>query len=202
MQEGVLRLHRARENGERIETPRAYLSTVVSRLSLDHLRSARRHRRETYVGDWLPEPLVVEVSERSIHTVKFPDGAGAVEPRSPGSCAFRSMVAPTDAAGQSAIAAMVSIIARRPRRVRPRNCKRPVVPAAPLPNTGASTQSRRVSEVNVRRCGPRCHPSAAGNPIGDDLRVEADSQSLAGDPTRRHNDHSAGDRDGRIRGRR
>ena len=57
VQEGFLRLHRAREGGKRIESPRAYLSTVVSRLSLDHLRSARA-RRETYVGEWLPEPLV------------------------------------------------------------------------------------------------------------------------------------------------
>jgi RNA polymerase sigma-70 factor (ECF subfamily) len=57
VQEGFLRLHRARETGERIESPRAYLSTVVSRLSLDHLRSARV-RRETYVGEWLPEPLM------------------------------------------------------------------------------------------------------------------------------------------------
>src|ERR687894_400201 len=46
VQEGFLRLHRASEGGERIESPRAYLSTVVSRLSLDHLRSARV-RRET-----------------------------------------------------------------------------------------------------------------------------------------------------------
>jgi RNA polymerase sigma-70 factor (TIGR02957 family) len=57
VQEGFLRLHRARKGGVRIESPRAYLSTVVSRLSLDHLRSARV-RRETYVGEWLPEPLV------------------------------------------------------------------------------------------------------------------------------------------------
>ncbi len=57
VQEGFLRLHRAREGGARIESARAYLSTVVSRLSLDHLRSARV-RRETYVGEWLPDPLV------------------------------------------------------------------------------------------------------------------------------------------------
>jgi RNA polymerase sigma-70 factor (TIGR02957 family) len=57
VQEGFLRLHRAREGGERIESPRAYLSTVVSRLALDHLRSARV-QREVYVGEWLPEPLV------------------------------------------------------------------------------------------------------------------------------------------------
>jgi len=59
VQEGFLRMHRARAGGERIESPRAYLSTVVSRLSLDQLRSARA-RRETYVGEWLPEPLITE----------------------------------------------------------------------------------------------------------------------------------------------
>ena len=47
VQEGFLRLHRARESGERIESSRAYLSTVVSRLSIDHLRSARS-RLATY----------------------------------------------------------------------------------------------------------------------------------------------------------
>jgi RNA polymerase sigma-70 factor (TIGR02957 family) len=62
VQEGFLRLHRAREGGERIESPRAYLSTVVSRLSLDHLRSARV-RRETYVGEWLPEPLAASADD-------------------------------------------------------------------------------------------------------------------------------------------
>jgi RNA polymerase sigma-70 factor (ECF subfamily) len=36
---------------------RAWLTTVVSRLALDRLRSAV-HRRETYVGQWLPEPIV------------------------------------------------------------------------------------------------------------------------------------------------
>jgi RNA polymerase sigma-70 factor (ECF subfamily) len=58
VQEAFLRLHRTIEGGERIESPRAYLSTVVSRLCIDHLRSARA-RRETYV-DALPEPLVGE----------------------------------------------------------------------------------------------------------------------------------------------
>src|SRR5919197_1508566 len=62
VQEGFLRLHRAREGGERIESARAYLSTLVSRLSLDHLRSARV-RRETYVGEWLPEPLLTSADE-------------------------------------------------------------------------------------------------------------------------------------------
>lgn len=42
---------------DRIVDPRAWLTTVVSRLGLDRLRSAPR-RRETYVGEWLPEPVV------------------------------------------------------------------------------------------------------------------------------------------------
>lgn len=40
-----------------IDTPAAYLTRVVTRLCLDRLKSARV-RRETYVGPWLPEPLV------------------------------------------------------------------------------------------------------------------------------------------------
>ncbi|KXW75038.1 RNA polymerase sigma factor SigJ, partial [Mycolicibacterium phlei DSM 43071] len=42
---------------EKIADLRAWLTTVVSRLGLDRLRSAAR-RRETYVGQWLPEPVV------------------------------------------------------------------------------------------------------------------------------------------------
>ena len=59
VQEAYLRLHRAEQEGQRIESPRAYLSTVVTRLSIDVLRSARS-RRETYVGEWLPEPLLAD----------------------------------------------------------------------------------------------------------------------------------------------
>jgi RNA polymerase sigma-70 factor (TIGR02957 family) len=62
VQEALLRLHRARSEGERIESPRAYLATVVTRLAIDQLRSARR-RRETYVGEWLPEPLLTSEDE-------------------------------------------------------------------------------------------------------------------------------------------
>jgi RNA polymerase sigma-70 factor (TIGR02957 family) len=72
VQEGFLRLHRAREGGERIASPRAYLSTVVSRLSLDQLRSARV-RRETYVGEWLPEPLVASADEDPARKAEMAD---------------------------------------------------------------------------------------------------------------------------------
>jgi RNA polymerase sigma-70 factor (TIGR02957 family) len=57
VQEGMLRLHRAMAAGEEIASPAAYLATVVTRLAIDELRSARV-RRETYVGEWLPEPLL------------------------------------------------------------------------------------------------------------------------------------------------
>lgn len=43
--------------GDGVESPRAYLATITTRLAIDHLRSARV-RRESYVGTWLPEPLV------------------------------------------------------------------------------------------------------------------------------------------------
>ena len=72
VQEGFLRLHRARESGERIESPRAYLSTVVSRLALDHLRSAKV-RRETYVGEWLPEPLVASADDDPARKAEMAD---------------------------------------------------------------------------------------------------------------------------------
>ncbi|MES1209288.1 MAG: sigma-70 family RNA polymerase sigma factor [Pseudomonadota bacterium] len=45
-----------------IEEPRAYLARVVSRLCLDHLKSAS-HRREQYVGTWLPEPVVASPAQ-------------------------------------------------------------------------------------------------------------------------------------------
>jgi RNA polymerase sigma-70 factor (TIGR02957 family) len=57
VQEAFLRLHRMLREGERVESPRAYLATVVTRLCIDQLRSARA-RRERYVGEWLPEPLL------------------------------------------------------------------------------------------------------------------------------------------------
>ena len=54
-QEAWLRWQRA--DGEDIRDPRAWLSAVAVRLSLDALRKART-RRETYVGPWLPEPIL------------------------------------------------------------------------------------------------------------------------------------------------
>jgi RNA polymerase sigma-70 factor, ECF subfamily len=59
VQEAFLRYHRALAQGVVVEAPKAYLSAVATRLAIDHLRSARV-RRETYVGPWLPEPIVTD----------------------------------------------------------------------------------------------------------------------------------------------
>jgi RNA polymerase sigma-70 factor (ECF subfamily) len=55
VQEAFVRLHEAGE----VESPKAWLSTVVTRLCIDHLRSARV-RREEYPGTWLPEPVLAD----------------------------------------------------------------------------------------------------------------------------------------------
>ena len=59
VQESFLRIHRAEAEGTKVESPKAYLSAVATRLSIDHLKSARV-RREQYVGQWLPEPLLTD----------------------------------------------------------------------------------------------------------------------------------------------
>lgn len=56
LQEAFLRWLKRSPN-EEISSPKAYLSTIVTRLCLDQLRSARA-QREVYVGQWLPEPLL------------------------------------------------------------------------------------------------------------------------------------------------
>lgn len=48
--------------GAQVDMPAAYLTRVVGRLCLDRMKSAR-HRRESYVGAWLPEPLIAEGDE-------------------------------------------------------------------------------------------------------------------------------------------
>jgi RNA polymerase sigma-70 factor (ECF subfamily) len=59
VQETYLRYQTA--SSETIRSMRAFLTTITTRLSLDHLKSARV-QRESYVGQWLPEPLMTEES--------------------------------------------------------------------------------------------------------------------------------------------
>jgi RNA polymerase sigma-70 factor (ECF subfamily) len=71
---------RTQEAVEPVREPRAYLTTVVVRLALDSLRSARV-RREAYVGPWLPEPVLTE-----------PDAAFGGEPRDLSSLSFAFLI--------------------------------------------------------------------------------------------------------------
>jgi RNA polymerase sigma-70 factor (TIGR02957 family) len=59
VQEALLRVHEALDAGEQIASPRAFVATVTTRLAINELRSARA-RRERYVGEWLPEPIITD----------------------------------------------------------------------------------------------------------------------------------------------
>src|SRR5262249_38192801 len=64
----------ARGSGE-IESPKAYLSAVTTRLAIDHLRSARV-RKEQYVGQWLPEPLLTD--ENAVDGARYVEEADSL----------------------------------------------------------------------------------------------------------------------------
>ncbi|MEP7054141.1 MAG: RNA polymerase sigma-70 factor [Actinomycetota bacterium] len=70
LQESYLRWQQA--DRSLVETPAAYLTTVVTRLCLDVLKSARV-QRETYVGPWLPEPLLTETAPDPAETAELAD---------------------------------------------------------------------------------------------------------------------------------
>jgi RNA polymerase sigma-70 factor (ECF subfamily) len=72
VQEALLRLHRALEDGQQIQSPRAFVATVTTRLAINELRSARA-RREEYVGEWLPEPIITDGSDDPAQYVEMAD---------------------------------------------------------------------------------------------------------------------------------
>jgi RNA polymerase sigma-70 factor (TIGR02957 family) len=72
VQEAFLRAERAEAEGTRIESRKAYLTTVTTRLAIDELKSARA-RRETYVGPWLPEPLVTSTEPDAAEHAEIAD---------------------------------------------------------------------------------------------------------------------------------
>src|SRR6058998_3214266 len=57
LQDAFIRWQQAADDD--IRSPRAFLVTIISRLCINHLQSARVQREE-YVGQWLPEPLVTD----------------------------------------------------------------------------------------------------------------------------------------------
>ena len=70
VQETFLRWQTVSKQG--IKSTKAYLTTIVTRLSIDHLRSARV-QREQYIGPWLPEPIVTEKSADPIALAELSD---------------------------------------------------------------------------------------------------------------------------------
>jgi RNA polymerase sigma-70 factor (ECF subfamily) len=71
VQEAFLLFHRESSKGTEIESPKEWLSTVTTRLAINHVLSARV-RRENYVGTWLPEPLLID-SESEAHCAENAD---------------------------------------------------------------------------------------------------------------------------------
>ncbi|HEY7062049.1 MAG TPA: sigma factor, partial [Chloroflexota bacterium] len=74
VQDAFLRYHTT--PNFQIRSPRAFLSTIVTRLSLDRLKSAR-HAREQYVGSWLPEPVLTASTDLSEGSARPRFGADA-----------------------------------------------------------------------------------------------------------------------------
>ena len=72
VQEALLRVHQSLESGEQIASPRAFVATVTTRLAINELRSARA-RREHYVGEWLPEPIITDGTDDPAQQAEMAD---------------------------------------------------------------------------------------------------------------------------------
>jgi RNA polymerase sigma-70 factor (ECF subfamily) len=72
VQEAFFRLTRVQLRGVVVESPKAYLAAATTRLAIDHMRSARV-RRESYVGTWLPEPILTDLDENPEHMAELSD---------------------------------------------------------------------------------------------------------------------------------
>ena len=70
LQEAYLRWHKT--DVEKIESPEAWLVTVVTRLSIDRLRQVKKER-EIYIGPWLPEPLFTQKIHTPEEELEFAD---------------------------------------------------------------------------------------------------------------------------------
>jgi RNA polymerase sigma-70 factor, ECF subfamily len=68
LQETYIRWQQADKDA--VRSPRAFLVTIISRLCINHLESARVQREE-YIGQWLPEPIVTDVASDPLAMVKL-----------------------------------------------------------------------------------------------------------------------------------
>ncbi len=72
VQEALLRVHHALDGGEPLASPHAFATTVTTRLAINELRSARA-RRERYVGEWLPEPIITDGLDDPVRHAEMAD---------------------------------------------------------------------------------------------------------------------------------
>jgi RNA polymerase sigma factor (sigma-70 family) len=72
VQEAFLRFHRETSEGADIDSPKAWLTTVTTRLAINQLQSARV-RRENYVGTWFPEPLLTDTESEVVRHAETAD---------------------------------------------------------------------------------------------------------------------------------
>ncbi len=70
VQETFLRWHQTAD--AKVRSAKTYLATIITRLCIDHLRSARV-RREQYVGTWLPEPMLTQQADNSSNLMELAD---------------------------------------------------------------------------------------------------------------------------------
>ena len=162
VQEAFVRFHREAE----VEAPKAFLTTVVTRLAIDHLRSARV-RREAYVGAWLPEPIVAvpgvaeHVEEDETLSLAFVALLERLTPVERAVYVLHDLFgyAHDEIAGivgkSSANCRQILVRARKPRRRRTPAlravARAPPGAAGPLPRRGAARRRRRARRDARRR---------------------------------------------------
>ena len=161
VQEAFLRF-RSAADGEDVRAPKAYLTTVATRLSIDRLRSARV-RREHYVGTWLPEPIILD---EDLEAVTESDAADTADSLSLAFLVLLERLTPLERAVfllrdvfDHSYREIAEIVGKREDNVRPcataRRCAAP--PLRGL--TGRARAPRRA----VLRCGER---RGRGRPCG------------------------------------
>ena len=163
VQDAFIRYQRALVDGVTVESTKAYLAAMVTRLAIDQVRSARA-RRETYVGQWLPEPVITEQNDPSSESEQAESISMAVstsrglqlQPRRnrrhagkdrgalPANCAAR----PQAHRGRPAWAGTTRPLPRRPR---------PAARDAPWCSRRSARRNRRATEDS--RAGPKRWPS-------------------------------------------
>ena len=147
VQEAFLRLHRMLREGERVESPRAYLATVVTRLCIDQLRSARA-RRERYVGEWLPEPLLASDEAD-------PPGTRVADSLSLAFLVLLESLSPSSAGVPAARGVRLPLRPDRPDRRQERGQHPPAGNLGSPAGAGASAALRSVAGA-ARGAGARC----------------------------------------------